>query len=222
MNHYSSNIRFLLKNRQGSEPGGLSDQYASHPTPDDLVTLAAAFNLSIDTLISRDLQKTSAFDLSKIRFLVLDVDGALTDGGMYYTESGDEFKKFNTKDGMGIKNIVKSGLPVGIISSGINVNLVRRRAELLGINYVFVGKGDKLPVLESWCKELDIDCKQVAYIGDDINDIPVMKKVGFSACPADAIDEVKAIVSVVLRKKGGEGCVREFLDTYMHSSSYAS
>jgi 3-deoxy-D-manno-octulosonate 8-phosphate phosphatase (KDO 8-P phosphatase) len=150
-----------------------------------------------------------------IRFLVLDVDGVLTDGGMYYTESGDEFKKFNTKDGLGIKRLTADGFPVAFLSSGKNKKLIASRAKLLGVQYVYVGFDEKLGILEDWCKKLKVDPKHVAYIGDDVNDLKVIPFVGFTACPADAVARVKKSVNIVLRKKGGDACVREFIERFI-------
>ena len=150
-----------------------------------------------------------------IRFLALDIDGVLTDGGMYYSESGDEFKKFNTKDGMGIKLIQKQGIPVGFLSSGKNVNLITNRAKLLDVQHVYVGYDEKLDILEQWCVKLQINIEDVAYIGDDVNDLNIIAAVGFSACPNDAVEKVKSAVNIVLKKNGGDACVREFIDTYL-------
>ncbi len=152
-----------------------------------------------------------------IRFLVLDVDGVLTDGGMYYTEGGEEFKKFNAKDGWGIKNLAKAGMDIAFLSSGKNVNLISRRASFLGVKFVYVGNEEKLKVLDKWTRKLGIEFSQVAYIGDDTNDREVMTYAGFSACPADAMPAVKKIADVVLRCKGGEGCVREFIERFIRN-----
>lgn len=186
------------------------------PKTSVLELLADHFQVSLDSLVKEDLHKSPKMSDFECKFLVLDVDGTMTDGGMYYTEhSEDEFKKFNTKDGRAIKNIVKHGIKVGIISSGFNDNLIKRRAKLLGIEYVHVGLGKKLEVLNKWCDELSIDLKQVAYVGDDTNDMDVIQVVGLSACPADALNSVKLAVDVVLQLKGGDGCVREFVDDYI-------
>jgi YrbI family 3-deoxy-D-manno-octulosonate 8-phosphate phosphatase len=150
-----------------------------------------------------------------IQFLVVDVDGTLTDGGMYYSESCDEFKKFNTKDGRAMRSLSRKGTPVGILSSGSSANIVKRRADILEVKYHKVNVKSKLEELEKWCDELKIKASEVAFIGDDTNDIEVMKSVGFSACPSDAHPAVKEIANVVLETKGGEGCVREFVDRFM-------
>ncbi len=151
----------------------------------------------------------------QIKLLILDVDGVLTDGGMYYTESGDEFKRFNTKDGLAIQRVVsKYKIIVGIISSGHNINLIQRRADLLGISKVYVGKKNKLTVLRQWCKELNITVNDIAYIGDDLNDLKCMQAVGIAACPADAVDKIKNISHIILNRNGGDACVREFIDMH--------
>jgi 3-deoxy-D-manno-octulosonate 8-phosphate phosphatase (KDO 8-P phosphatase) len=150
----------------------------------------------------------------KICFLVMDVDGTLTDGGMYISENGDEFKRFNTKDGMALKRLSKKNFPLGIISSGLGKVMVQRRAAMLGIPHVFVGEGSKLDILDRWLSDLGLQRNQVAYIGDDVNDLEIMEAVGFSACPADAVPSVKEQVDVVLDLDGGQACVREFIDRF--------
>ena len=150
-----------------------------------------------------------------IKFLVLDVDGVLTDGGMYYSESGDEFKKFNTKDGLAIKHLTAAHFPVAFLSSGINKNLISRRAKLLGVQFVYCGLEEKISVLDTWRKKLKLSWSEISYIGDDVNDTKVLSSVGLGACPADAVDRIKKISKVVLKNKGGEGCVREFIEKYI-------
>lgn len=150
-----------------------------------------------------------------IKFLALDVDGTLTDGGMYYTESGEEFKRFDTKDGRGIIELQKRGIEVGLLSSGFKSKIIEGRAKTLNIKRVYVGIDPKLDILEQWCKDMNIDLKEVAYIGDDINDRDIINAVGFTACPADALPTIKNIVDVVLTKNGGYGCVREFIEEHL-------
>ena len=151
----------------------------------------------------------------EFKFLALDIDGVLTDGGMYYTEGGDEFKKFNVRDGLAIKTLTDMGKYVGFVSSGINSNIIENRAQTLGVQKVCIGTWKKAEILEQWCKELNIGIENIAYIGDDVNDLPAIQKVGLSACPADAEPLVKKAVNIVLSKKGGEGCVREFVEKYI-------
>lgn len=147
-----------------------------------------------------------------IKFLVLDVDGTLTDGGIYISESGEEMKKFNTKDGRGIIELMKTGVEVGFISAAVSSKIVKQRASMLKVKYFYAGNADKVEILNQWIDELDISLKEVAFIGDDVNDAKVMEVVGLSAAPSDALGEVKNIANIILEKKGGQGCVREFID----------
>lgn len=151
-------------------------------------------------------------EVKDIKFLVLDVDGTLTDGGIYISENGDEMKKFNAKDGMGIKNLLKNGIEVGFISAAISKKIVHHRAAMLGVKYCYAGSDDKLEILNTWLNELNLSYQDVAFIGDDTNDIRIMKQVGLSAAPSDAVSEVQAVANMVLEKNGGQGCVREFID----------
>ena len=185
------------------------------PTPEDLVKLADHFKITVDVLVRGNLSSIEEIKSRKIKLLVLDVDGVMTDAGMYYSESGDEYKKFNAKDGIVIKRLSEKGIKAGIISHGINKNLISRRASLLNIDLIEVGSIPKLDILQAWCAQLGIELNNVAYIGDDINDEELMKKVGLSACPADAADRIKIISNIILTKKGGEGCIREFIDNYL-------
>ncbi len=150
-----------------------------------------------------------------IKLVVLDVDGVLTDGGMYYSNSGDELKKFNTKDGRALLMLAKNNIQVGFLSSGINNSLIKKRASHLNVKFVKTGTESKKTVLIKWCKELNIQIDNVAYIGDDINDLDIIKYVKFSACPSDAIESIKKHSTIILERKGGEGCVREFVDNYI-------
>lgn len=152
---------------------------------------------------------------SPIRFLVLDVDGTLTDGGMYISESGDEFKRFNTKDGMAIKHLTRQGFPVAFLSSGLGKVMVQRRADMLGVTHCFVGEGRKFPVLDGWRASLGLQWEEIAYVGDDINDLECMAAVGLSACPADAHPQVLQQAQVTLERSGGQACVREFIDRFL-------
>lgn len=154
--------------------------------------------------------------MPNIKFLALDVDGVLTDGGIYVSENGDLSKKFNVKDGVGIKKALDAGIIVGFISAAKrSENLTHARAEMLGVQYSYSGKEEKVIVLNKWLSKLKIKTSEVAYIGDDETDLKIIAEVGFSACPADAVDKIKKAVNIVLQKKGGEGCVREFIDTYL-------
>ena len=152
--------------------------------------------------------------MTKIKVFLSDVDGVMTDAGMYYTESGDEFKKFNTHDGMGFNLIQQTGVKIGIITTE-NTKMVERRAAKLKMDYLYQGKGfgGKLAAAMDICEKENISIKEVAYIGDDVNCIELLQSVGLAACPANATPKVKAIPGIIhLQKNGGEGAVREFID----------
>lgn len=152
---------------------------------------------------------------AQIRLLVLDVDGTLTDGGVYIDSNGVQTKKFNIRDGMGITLLHEKGIPVGIISHSRAKTILEERARMLGIEKVYSGKEPKLSVMSRWMEELGLTFEQVAYIGDDVNDLEVLEKVGLSACPHDAHFSLVKVVHVVLQRNGGEGCVREFIDRFL-------
>lgn len=150
----------------------------------------------------------------KIKLFLSDVDGVLTDGGMYYSENGDELKKFNTRDGMAFELLQKAGIKTGIITSE-NTKIVERRAFKLKVDYLYQGKreGGKLAAAKEICIKENITLANVAYIGDDINCIDLLESVGIAACPIDAMEAVKKIKNIqVLKMKGGEGVVREFVE----------
>jgi YrbI family 3-deoxy-D-manno-octulosonate 8-phosphate phosphatase len=163
-------------------------------------------------------QKPARILLREIRLFATDVDGVLTDAGMYYSESGDEWKKFNTRDGMGIKLLQKAGLITAIVTQE-RTRLVARRAEKLAIPELHQGVMDKLSVIRDMVMRHGISLRQVAYIGDDVNDIEALKAVGFSAAPADSLPQVLDIVDYVCRQKGGEGAVRELVEMILQSRS---
>ena len=157
--------------------------------------------------------------LSQIRLFATDVDGVLTDGGMYYAESGDEWKKFNTRDGMGIKLLQRAGIITAIVTQE-RTKLVARRAEKLTIPELHQGVMDKLSLVRDMTARYGLTLSQVAYIGDDINDLETLKAVGFSATPADGMPQVAAAVDYICRKKGGEGAVREIIDMILDAQQH--
>ena len=156
--------------------------------------------------------------MKDIKFLILDVDGTLTDGGIYLSDEGVQFKKFNAKDGMGIRKAISNGIEVGIISHSYSSKMIDDRANMLGLKYVYVGGKPKLQVVNEWLSELGLSRNEVAYMGDDINDLDVMKLVGCTACPADSSEEVLEISQKVMKKNGGAGAVREFIDEHLLKS----
>lgn len=145
---------------------------------------------------------------ARIKLFAMDVDGVLTDGGMYYSEQGEMLKRFNTRDGMGIELLRKSGI-IPVIITQEESKIVLKRAEKLKVEEVHVGIGDKLRVIKELAQKYNLSLDEVAYIGDDVNDLAILRKVGLSFAPNDAIPEVKQIVHQVLSRKGGEGVVRE-------------
>jgi 3-deoxy-D-manno-octulosonate 8-phosphate phosphatase (KDO 8-P phosphatase) len=145
------------------------------------------------------------------KLVATDIDGVWTDGGMYYSESGEESKRFNTYDSAGVVFCRSLGIPVAILT-GEQSRAVQRRAEKLKITYCFTGLTDKLGTLQTICRDLGVTLDEVAYIGDDINDAAVLRAVGFSACPASAPDYIKKMVGRVMTKRGGEGVFREFVE----------
>ena len=156
--------------------------------------------------------------LQRLRLFATDVDGVLTDAGMYYSESGEELKKFNTRDGMGIKLLQRAGLITALITME-ETKLVTRRAEKLAIPEVHQGARDKLAVMREMVARHGLTLQDVAYIGDDVNDLEVLNAVGFSAAPADALPAVRNAVDYVCRQKGGEGAVREVADLILEAKS---
>uniref|UniRef100_UPI0040492534 KdsC family phosphatase n=1 Tax=Flavobacterium sp. TaxID=239 RepID=UPI0040492534 len=148
------------------------------------------------------------------KLILTDIDGVWTDGGMYYDQSGNEWKKFNTSDSAGVLWCKKMNIPVGIIT-GEDTDIVKRRAEKLKINILHQGISHKLPVAQAICKELNISLDEVAYIGDDIGDLELLTKVGISAAPNNAPDYIKSAVHFITKKPGGEGAFREFVETIL-------
>lgn len=151
-----------------------------------------------------------------IKMFLTDCDGCLTDGGMYYSEHGDELKKFNTRDGMGFALLRAKGIITGIVTSE-SIELNRRRAEKLKLDVLEVGCKDKATVIDKLCMKYGVTPENVAYIGDDINDMLAIKMVGFGCAPADAIPQIKAVADYVTKAKGGEGVIREVAELVLGS-----
>lgn len=163
-------------------------------------------------------KKTSMAKLNRIRLFATDVDGVLTDAGMYYSESGDELKKFNTRDGMGIKLLQRAGIITAIVTQE-RTKLVARRAEKLTIPEVHQGVMEKLSLIREMAARHGFSLEEVAYIGDDVNDLEALKSVGFSATPADGMPQVANVVDYVCSKKGGEGAVREVIEMILEAQA---
>jgi 3-deoxy-D-manno-octulosonate 8-phosphate phosphatase (KDO 8-P phosphatase) len=152
------------------------------------------------------------------KIVITDIDGVWTDGGMYYDQTGNEWKKFNTYDSAGVLFCKKLNIPVAIIT-GEDTEIVRKRATKLKIEYLFMGISNKLSVALELCSKLDIDIKEVMYIGDDINDIELLKRVGFSFAPNNAPEYIKTLVNQVTQKNGGEGAFREAIEILIRDNN---
>lgn len=146
-----------------------------------------------------------------IRLLVLDSDGVLTDGGVYMFEDGNEFRRFDIQDGLGLKRIMQAGLQVAIISSA-TCAAVQMRAAGLGVENIFIGVEDKLACLKELCLRLNIPLDQVAYMGDDLSDLPSLQVVGLPLAPQNAVVEIRRVVMYITNRSGGHGAVREICD----------
>lgn len=152
------------------------------------------------------------------KLILTDIDGVWTDGGMYYDQTGNEWKKFHTYDSAGVLFAHQNGIKVGIITGEIT-EIVSRRASKLKVDYLFQGVKDKLSVVKSLCESEGIKLTDVAYIGDDINDISLLKNVGISGVPSSAPEYIKALSSIRLTKRGGEGVFREFVEKILNIDS---
>ena len=149
--------------------------------------------------------------IPEIKVFLTDCDGCLTDGGMYYSENGDELKRFNALDGMGFRLLREKGILTGVIT-GEKKELNRRRSKKLNLDILEQGVQDKLCMVEKLCQKYDISLQNVAYIGDDINDLDVIKAVGFGCSVPNGIEEVKKAAMYVTKRWGGQGAVREVID----------
>ncbi len=145
------------------------------------------------------------------KLIVTDIDGVWTDGSMYYSAEGDVMRRFNTSDSAGVFFAKLMGIPV-VVLSGELTEITRKRTEKLKIEYVFLGVKNKLNVLENLLHELNVDWEEVAYIGDDVNDMGIFRHAGFTAAPAQAPEYIKLMVDYITEHKGGEGAFREFVE----------
>ncbi len=149
--------------------------------------------------------------LKNIRLVATDVDGVLTDGGLYYSDSGEQSKKFNVWDGLGLVLLKRAGLVTAIVTMD-RTPLVNVRAAKLGISEIHQGVRDKLAVLQELASKYGLRLEEIAYVGDDVPDVPALRAAGFSAAPANAREPVRKAVRYVCKAKGGEGAVREVAD----------
>ncbi len=160
------------------------------------------------------LSPDAARRLEGVRLLLLDVDGVLTDGGLYYTSTDEELKRFDAKDGAGLVIAKLNGLEAGVIT-GKTSTIVERRCREFGMTRVVQGAVDKVPALEALLADGAYAPAEVAYMGDDVLDLPVLRRVGFAACPADAHEAVRTRAHYVCSRPGGRGAVRELVDLWL-------
>ena len=149
--------------------------------------------------------------LAAIRLLSLDLDGVLTDGGLYYTDAGDEMRKFDVKDGMGIKLALRAGIAVAIVTASTSP-AIAHRGRRLGLEHVLLGVEDKLAAVQALCGRMGIALGEVAHLGDDVNDLPLLAAVGLPLAVADATPSVRRAAAYAARRPGGQGAVREICE----------
>ncbi len=169
------------------------------------------FNNRFLAIIKINKMKNTNTELTKIKLVVTDVDGVLTDGGLYYTNEGLVMKKFNVKDGIATRRLRDNGFKCGIISTD-GPDLIEVRNKRLKMDFLVTGTWNKLEKLKEICEAEKIELENVAYLGDDINDLEIIGGVGFSAAPSDAVDSVLSAVDYVCKRKGGNGVFREFAE----------
>ena len=153
---------------------------------------------------------------ARIKLLLMDCDGVLTDGRLWLTEDGDEQKRFNTHDGQGLSLLHRAGLKSGIIT-GRSSKAVMRRAAELGVEFVRQGDPDKIAAFEQLLQQAGVTENEVAFIGDDLPDIPIMKRAELAVAVADAVEETRAVAHYVTLAKGGQGAVREVVELILKS-----
>lgn len=171
---------------------------------------------TVEFLMKKKRKEAMHLDFSNIEMFLTDCDGCLTDGGMYYSEKGDEIKKFNAKDGMAFGILKTQGIKTGIIT-GEKVKLNQRRADKLQVDYFIEGCTDKVSAIKKLCKETGISLKNVLYVGDDINDLEAVMSVGYGCCVANAHQKVIENACYVAQKSGGDGAIREIVDLIINN-----
>ena len=157
--------------------------------------------------------------MKAIKLILTDIDGVWTDGGMYYDQTGNEWKKFHTYDSAGVLFAHQLNIPVGIIT-GETTEIVKRRAEKLKVNFLYQGVRNKVEVANEICQQLGITLDEVAFIGDDLGDIELLKAVGISGVPASAPAYIRKLGTIQLKKNGGEGVFREFVEALFNITDY--
>lgn len=163
-----------------------------------------------------------ALRVRSLKLVLTDCDGVLTDGGVYYSERGEEMKRFNIRDGMGVERLRElAGVATGIVTGEFSPS-VSRRAEKLGIAECHLGAKDKAATVRAILERLHLEAHEVAYLGDDVNDLPAFSMAGLTACPGDAYAGVKAAADVILTQPGGHGAFREFAEMVLNARGVAA
>ena len=206
-NRVSGNIRVALMSE---------DSYYEIDEPDDFRVVEALMlkreeHLDAEEIVAEEPKEAVKSSACKYKLFLTDCDGCLTDGGMYYSENGDELKKFNTKDGVAFGLLREAGVLTGVIT-GEDVKLNRRRCEKLKIDILAPGCRDKKACIEKLCDEYGISLEEVVFIGDDLLDVEAIKMVGLGCCPADAGQQAKSVAKYITKAKGGEGVIREVVE----------
>jgi len=164
------------------------------------------------------ISKINSKKCEKIKLLITDVDGVLTDGGMYYSEKGEIMKKFNTKDGMAVELLHENSIKTVFLTKE-NSKITKSRAKKVKADGVYINVKNKEKHLNEICKKFTVKSDEISYIGDDINDIEIIKKIGFSSCPNNAVNDVKKIVDYICKTNGGEGAFREIAEIILKSKN---
>ena len=159
--------------------------------------------------------------LARVELLSLDTDGVLTDGGLYYTADGEELRKFNVKDGLGMKRVQAAGVKLCIVTAS-STPAISARARVLGVDHVFLAAENKIGKIEGLCRDLGIGLDRVAHVGDDLNDLPLLEAVGCPLSVADATDSFRAAAIYVTTLGGGKGAVREICDMILTAKEAAA
>jgi len=164
------------------------------------------------------ISKINSKKCEKIKLIITDVDGVLTDGGMYYSEKGEIMKKFNTKDGMAVEILHKNSIKTVFLTRE-NSKIAKSRAKKVKADGIYVNVKNKEKYLNKICKKFSVKPNEISYIGDDVNDIKIINKIGFSSCPNNAVNDVKKIVNYICKTNGGEGVLREITEIILKNKN---
>lgn len=165
-----------------------------------------------------NLKKNLLMKLKKIKLLISDVDGVLTDGGMYYSAEGEMMKKFHTRDGMGVELLLTKNIKT-ILLSKENSKIVIKRVKKIKVAKSYVGVLQKELLLQKLCRDFQVNLMEIAYVGDDVNDLEIMKMVGFSGTPKDGVAQIRQIADYVCHVEGGRGVLREIVDLIIEANN---